>query len=134
MVVQNLTYDSDNLRSLLSSIDDRPTAPRQVRQGYDWAFGPTPQESPAPVQHSLFAAVQHFGSSCNRRALVSQQDDQYPDHQPSVFAAFLLRLAQFLLFFTLEPDLIFVRFASYGTETSYSGWPQFTLRTSGEHL
>jgi hypothetical protein len=120
VVVQDLTHDSDNLRSLLSPIDDRPTAPGQVRQSCDWAFGPTPQESPAPVQDSLFATAQRFGSSCNRRAPVSQQDDQYADHQPSIFAAFLLRLTQFLLFFAFELDSIFVRFASYGTETSYS--------------
>ncbi len=120
MLVEDLTHGGDNLCSLWGSIDRRATAAGQVHQGRYRAFRPAFQKSLAPVQDGLFAATQQFGRLGDGSALIGPQDDQNPDHQPGVFTTFFLRSAQLPLLFTAELDSVFVRFASDGTETSFS--------------
>ena len=73
-----------------------------------------------PVQDGLFAAAQQLSRLCDGSALIGPQNDQNPDHQPGIFATFFLRSAQLSLLFAAELDSVFVRFASDGTETSFS--------------
>jgi hypothetical protein len=104
----------------LGFIDGRTTAAGQVHQGRYRAFRPAFQESLAPVQDGLFAAAQQFSRLGDGSALIGPQDDQNPDHQPGIFATSSLRSAQLSLPFAAELDPVFVRFASDGTETSFS--------------
>jgi hypothetical protein len=132
--MNNLTHGGDNLCSLLGSIDGRASAAGQVHQGRYRAFRPAFKESLAPVQDGLFATAQQVRRLGDSSTLIGPQDDQNPDHQPGIFTTFFLRSAQLSLLFAAELDSVFVRFASDGTETSFSGWPQYTLKTFGKHL
>jgi hypothetical protein len=56
----------------------------------------------------------------SKLGFIGSQNDQNPDHQPGIFTTFFLRSAQLSLLFAAELDSVFVRFASDGTETSFS--------------